>query len=148
MSCGKYLRNLKNKQMAFKISGRVISFLILLTLASLFFFTVHSFLYNKIFHNRPLFLSILEIYCFNFLATLILCLLVVCQLCFGKINILSLFIALTLFKMFAVLLFLYPLTTIDMYEPKLDIINFFISYFVFLIFEILSIRYFLQNYLS
>ena len=134
--------------MAFKIGWRLISFLILLTLASLFLFTVHFLFYNKFFHNRPLFLSILEIYCFNFLATLILCLLVICRLWLGKINILRLFIALTLFKMFAVLLFLYPLTTIDMYESKLDIINFFISYFGFLIFEILSIRYFLQNYLS
>ena len=134
--------------MAFKIGWRVISFLILLTLASLFLFTLHFLLYNKIFHNRPLFLSILEIYFFNFLATLILCLLVIYRLWLGKINILSLFIALTLFKMFAVLLFLYPLTTISMYESKLDIINFFISYFGFLIFEILSIRYFLQNYLS
>ena len=134
--------------MAFKIAGRVISFLILLTLASLFLYTVHFLLYNKIFHNRPLFLGILEIYCFNFLATLILCLLVICRLWLGKINILSLFIALTLFKMFAVLLFLYPLITTDMYDSKLDIINFFISYFVFLIFEILSIRYFLQHYLS
>ena len=134
--------------MAFKIAGRVISFLILLALASLFLYTVHFLLYNKIFHNRPLFLGILEIYFFNFLATLILCLLVICRLWLGKINILSLFIAVTLFKMFAVLLFLYPLITTDIYDSKLDIINFFISYFVFLIFEILSIRYFLQHYLS
>ena len=113
---------------------KTISFLKLFIPFSIFLFLIQFALVNYIF-KIELYYSILAIYGFHFIATfLIFLFLVFVHKTFSDKTGFA-FMACSLLKMLAAVLFLLPIMLNDTSNPFQDIVAFFIPYFLFLIFE-------------
>ncbi len=116
------------------MQAKLISFLKLFLPFSLVLFFIQYSLVNYIFKVQ-LYYSILAIYAFHFLATfLIFLFLVFVHKTFSDKTGFA-FMACSLIKMLAAILFLLPVMLNDTPNPFQDIVAFFIPYFLFLIFE-------------
>ncbi len=116
------------------MQAKLISFLKLFLPFSLVLFFIQYSLVNYIFKVQ-LYYSTLAIYAFHFLATfLIFLFLVFVHKTFSDKTGFA-FMACSLIKMLAAILFLLPVMLNDTPNPFQDIVAFFIPYFLFLIFE-------------
>ncbi|PTX45070.1 hypothetical protein C8P64_1060 [Christiangramia gaetbulicola] len=116
------------------MQARLISFLKLFLPFSIILFFIQFALVNYVF-KIELYYSTLAIYAFHFLATfLIFLFLVFVHKTFSDKTGFA-FMACSLLKMLAAVLFLLPVMLNDTPNPFQDIVAFFIPYFLFLIFE-------------
>lgn len=116
------------------MQAKIISFLKLFLPFSIFLFIIQFVLVDYVF-QIDLYYSTLAIYAFHFLATfLIFLFLVYVHKTFSDKTGFA-FMACSLLKMMAAVLFLLPVMLNDTPNPLQDIVAFFIPYFLFLIFE-------------
>lgn len=102
---------------------------------SLFLFLIHFLIVLNFFQNNPFFYSIYAIYLFLAITTALICfiLIYINKKVSDKTG--FAFMALSILKMLAVILFLIPLIRLDKAQKLPDIIAFFVPYFAFLFFE-------------
>ncbi len=99
-------------------------------------FLLHFFFINLFLKNYSFFYSIFDIYLFQIITTALVCLVIIYvnEKLPEKTG--FTFMALSILKMLAAVLFLLPLVQIDKDQKIPDVIAFFIPYFFFLSFEL------------
>lgn len=117
---------------------KIFSFLKIFLPFSIILFLTQFILVNHVL-EKELFFSTLSIYVFHGIATLLIFILLayVSKTFSDKTG--FAFMACSLFKMLAAVLFLLPMMLNDVAHPFQDLIAFFIPYFLFLIFETVSV---------
>ena len=123
---------------------RQLDFLLKITLFTVIFYGIHSYVYHNFF-EETLFFPIWHIYAFLCIVTLLVFTVINYRHSQGNTSIFNLFLIATLLKMFLAIIFLLPLLLSDTENKKIDVINFFIPYFLFLFFEVFIISAFLQK---
>lgn len=131
--------------MTAEFKKRQLNFLLFITILSVILFGVHSYLLFHFGSKLNLFFPVWQIYVFNIVVTTLFYTIINYRFSEGQKNVLILFMASTLIKMFLAILFLLPLLLSDLDKKQWDVFNFFIPYFFYLAFEVLSITKFLQN---
>ncbi|MBT8296236.1 MAG: hypothetical protein KJP01_05470 [Gramella sp.] len=117
---------------------KITSFLKILLPFSIILFLIQFGLINYVL-EKELFFSTLSIYGFHFIATLLIFIfLTYVSKTFGDKTGFA-FMACSLLKMLAAVLFLLPMMLNDVANPFQDLMAFFIPYFLFLIFETVSV---------
>lgn len=118
------------------MSSEIIHFLKRFIPFSLILFLIHFFIVLKFFKSDSFFYSIYAIYIFHSITTALICFILVYinKTVANKTG--FAFMALSILKMLAVILFLIPLIRWDSAQKLPDIIAFFIPYFAFLFFEL------------
>lgn len=111
---------------------------------TVFFYFVQWYITIKIL-KIELFYSTASIFIFHFVVTLIVCLLLILikKIYFEKFG--FAFMALSLFKMIAAILFLIPLLKSEKNSYLNDVFSFFIPYFLFLTYELIFAARLLKN---
>lgn len=103
---------------------------------SIILFLTHFFIVLKLSNDYSFFYSIYAIYLFHAITTVLICLILIYinKKVSDKTG--FAFMALSILKMLAAVLFLVPLIRLDKVQKLPDIIAFFIPYFAFLFFEL------------
>jgi len=106
---------------------------------SILIFFLHFFIIEKFSSSYSFFYSIYAIYLFQIITTAIVCFVIIYvnEKLVEKTG--FAFMALSILKMLASILFLIPLIRIDKDQKLPDIFSFFIPYFAFLFFELMFI---------
>ncbi|HEY9169595.1 MAG TPA: hypothetical protein VIN72_08920 [Lutibacter sp.] len=103
---------------------------------SLILFLIHFFIVLKFSKGITFFYPIYTIYLFHSITTALVCLIIIYINKIAADNTGFAFMALSILKMLAAILFLIPLIQLDKEQKLADIIAFFIPYFAFLFFEL------------
>lgn len=103
---------------------------------SFILFLIHFFIVLKFSNNYSFFYSIYSIYLFHSITTALICFILIYINKIEADKTGFAFMALSILKMLAAILFLIPLIRLDKEQKLPDIIAFFIPYFAFLFFEL------------
>ncbi|SFZ90073.1 hypothetical protein SAMN05428642_101726 [Flaviramulus basaltis] len=121
------------------------TFLFVLIAFTLLLFSIQYFVIEHLKHIKTFFYNTWSIYCFHFFATLLIYLFVFfVQKTFSDKTGFA-FIACSLLKMMASIVFLLPLILNKEQSALNDVIAFFIPYFLYLLFELIFIVKMLNN---
>jgi hypothetical protein len=103
---------------------------------SIFLFLIHFFIVLKFLKSVTFFYSIYAIYLFHSIITALICFIIIYINKIASDKTGFAFMALSILKMLAAILFLIPLIQLDKEQKLADIAAFFIPYFAFLFFEL------------
>jgi len=116
--------------------NKLVKHILILTLLTLVLFGIHVFFSNHYFSERQPILSLTRIYLFHYITSLVfsISLTGVSKFDFDKIG--FGFMAVSILKMLASIVFLLPLIQTERLDVIPDVLHFFIPYFIYLLVEI------------
>ena len=110
-------------------------FILYFMLSMIIFCAIQHYAIRYFFPNLKFYFSIIQIYSFQLIATLVVCISVfyINKVFFDKTG--FAFIGATFIKMMSCVLFLFPFIQSDIENKVPDVVVFFIPYFIFLLFD-------------
>lgn len=110
--------------------------LIAFVVFTILLFTIHFLLIHNLFSELKLIINLPSIYAFHIIVSLLIgiVLIYISKIDFDRVG--FAFMALSILKMLAAILFLLPIIRAKQEEVLPDVVNFFIPYFLYLTFEI------------